>query len=308
MSSTDSLRHRDALVIRQLGTVRSTFAEDLLWYRPSWTRAGEWMGPGRQREGEEIIKNHWLPNISEFTHQVEKSRLCCFEQLGTDGGRQQTQQISDERTIKVGNFVQMAGRWYAGFGRAKQRSLVRIVAKDETEQKSRHDNVPQAEHRKVAIVVDRRKNQLAGQTQFGCLVVGIAHSVQMQSFAEQSDRVFGRSCGHLDHHIRTEDVGREEDPENVVDEQTGEQKGGHLQTGQTDESDEGHTQTHAHGWRVMTEEEKRMGKIISWICLTYKIRLLSGVRVARIDLESWKMIFALENWNTTRGRSKCGSV
>lgn len=71
-------------------------------------------------------------------------------------------------------------------------------------------------------VVDRRKDQLSGQAQFRRVLVAVA-VVQMQLLGQGANRIVGRSGCHAYHHVRVEDVGREEYPENVVDQQAGQQ-------------------------------------------------------------------------------------
>ena len=51
---------------------------------------------------------------------------------------------------------------------------------------------------------------------------------------------------HLDHDVRREDVLREEHPEDVVEEEAGEEQRRHLQRGQPHEGDERHAQAHPH--------------------------------------------------------------
>ena len=52
---------------------------------------------------------------------------------------------------------------------------------------------------------------------------------------------------HLDHDISTEYILWEEDPEDIVEKETREEQGRHLEGGKTDECDEGHAKAHAHG-------------------------------------------------------------
>ena len=51
---------------------------------------------------------------------------------------------------------------------------------------------------------------------------------------------------HLDHDVCREDVLREEDPEDVIEEEPREEKRGDLERGQPHERDERHAQTHPH--------------------------------------------------------------
>lgn len=122
------------------------------------------------------------------------------------------------------------------------RLLVFVVAEDETEQQSWHDNVPKAEHGKVAGIVQTRKDQLAGQIQFRRL---LHHQIQLLS--HQADRIVRGPGRYLNHDISTEYVRRKEDPEDVVDQQSGQQQRGNLEARQAHKGYEGHAQAHSHG-------------------------------------------------------------
>ena len=69
----------------------------------------------------------------------------------------------------------------------------------------------------MAGVIDGRKDQFSRQAQFGCLLVTVADVVQVQLLGQSANRIIGRSGRHTNHHVRVEDVGREEHPEHVVD-------------------------------------------------------------------------------------------
>lgn len=53
-------------------------------------------------------------------------------------------------------------------------------------------------------------------------------------------------CSDFNHDVGGEYVGREENPEDVVEQQTGEQQRRHLQRRQAYQRDERHAQAHAH--------------------------------------------------------------
>jgi hypothetical protein len=52
--------------------------------------------------------------------------------------------------------------------------------------------------------------------------------------------------GNFDHDVRVEDVLGEEDPEDIVEQKSGEEKRRNFQTRKPHEGDEGHAQPHAH--------------------------------------------------------------
>lgn len=145
--------------------------------------------------------------------------------------------------MKVGNAIEVLGRRNTRFSRVELGPLVGIVAQYKAEQQTGHDDIAQTEHAKVTRVLHAREDQLSGQGQLG----DVPGAVEVQPLRHQIHRVVGRLGGHTNHHIGGEDVGGEEDPEDVVDEETGEEEGGYLQTGQTDEGDEGDAEAHAHG-------------------------------------------------------------
>lgn len=62
-----------------------------------------------------------------------------------------------------------------------------------------------------------------------------------------TDRVLCRTGRYPDHDVGVEDEGGKEDPEDIVDQETQQQEGRHLQAGQADEGDECDTQPHPHG-------------------------------------------------------------
>jgi len=116
--------------------------------------------------------------------------------------------------------------------------LVRIISQDEAQQQSRHHHIAQSQHGEVARVVEAGENELSGQIQLWC----VPHNpAQMQLSSHDSHWIVGGSRGHLDHHVGAEDVRGEEHPEDIVDEQAGQQQRGHLQAGQTHKRNERHT-------------------------------------------------------------------
>ena len=124
-------------------------------------------------------------------------------------------------------------------------ALVGIIAHDKTEQQPGHHDVAQPEHAEVPRVVRRGEDQLAGQREPRRVPRHVAAQVELPR--HRAHRIVGGTGGHLDHDVGAEDVLREEDPEDVVEEQAGEQERADLQAGQPDESDEGHAEAHAHG-------------------------------------------------------------
>ncbi len=69
----------------------------------------------------------------------------------------------------------------------------------------------------------------------------------MKPSCHRAHGVSGRPRRHPDHHVGAEDVLGEEHPEDVVQQEAGQQQGRHLQAGQPDEGDEGHAKADAHG-------------------------------------------------------------
>lgn len=95
-------------------------------------------------------------------------------------------------------------------------------------------------------IVQAGKNKLSGQIQLWCVP---HNATQMQLSGHDAHGIIGGSRRHLDHHVGAEDVRGEEYPEDVVDEQAGQQQRGHLQAGQTHKRYECHTQAHAHCYK-----------------------------------------------------------
>lgn len=60
----------------------------------------------------------------------------------------------------------------------------------------------------------------------------------MEPAGHGTDWILRRSGSDTDHDVGVEDEGGEKDPEDVIDEESQQQQGRHLQAGQADESDE----------------------------------------------------------------------
>ena len=84
-------------------------------------------------------------------------------------------------------------------------------------------DISKAQHTEVSHVVHTGKDEFTRQRQFRCVTSHARCKVEL--FRHDAHRIVGRASGNFHHYVGAENVRREEDPKDVVNEQPRQQEG-----------------------------------------------------------------------------------